>query len=377
MKEPIRVLQVIGKMDRAGAETMIMSIYRNIDRKKIQFDFLVHNKQKGAFDDEIKSLGGRIFFIQKFNGLNFISYYFKWRHFLIKHPEYKVIHGHIASSAFIYLHIAKSLGLKTIVHSHSAFSEKFSVHDHIISILNYPIRSFATEILAASKRAAVDRFGKKVLEKKNFFVLNNAIDSDKFLFSKEKRNKIRQDLKIPMDALVIGNVGRLVEAKNQKRLISLFEKLVKGKKNMKLLILGEGPLKLDLQELINKKKLTDSVKLVGVHSNVGDYLSAMDIFVFPSLHEGLGISLIEAQCSGLPCVASDTVPVEAKITKLLEFESLESTDSKWMNEIKTLSSMYNIKNRKSRVEDVKKANYDISQTVPQISKLYLELSGGK
>ncbi|AGS26703.1 glycosyltransferase [Lactiplantibacillus plantarum] len=376
MVKPIRILHVIGKMDRAGAETMIMSLYRRIDRTKIQFDFMVHTKQKGDFDDEIESLGGHIFHIDKFNGFNFGSYYLAWRKFLKIHAEYHVIHGHIGSSAFIYLSAAKSLGRMTIVHSHNAFSENFNLHDHLISFLNYPNRHIATEILAASKQAGIDRYGKKVVKQNNFHVLNNAIDTNKFLYSPKKRREIRNTLGIGSDTLVIGNTGRLVEAKNQSRLINIFNAVLNKFPSAHLLVLGEGSLRKSLEQQAIKLGIESQVHLVGVKDNVADYLSAMDIFVFPSLHEGLGISLIEAQCTGIPCIASDAVPIEAKVSQLLTFISLKASDDEWVDTILENQKAYSAEHRSSQVENIKKANYDISQTLPQLSKMYLNLAGG-
>ncbi|WHQ78649.1 glycosyltransferase [Latilactobacillus curvatus] len=374
MCKPIRVLHVIGKMDRAGAETMIMSLYRRIDRNKIQFDFMVHSKEKGDFDDEIRALGGKIFYIDKFKGFNPIPYYFAWRKFLKKHSEYRVIHGHIGSSALIYISVAKSLGRKTIIHSHSAFSDRFNLHDHLISWLNYPNKHIATELLAASKQAGIDGFGKSVILQNNFRVLNNAIDTNKFLYSKLKRQQIRTKLGISPDTLIIGNIGRLVEVKNQSRLIEIFNTILVKIPDAHLLILGEGPLREKLEQLIVDKGLKSNVHLVGVKDNVADYLSAMDIFVFPSLHEGLGISLIEAQSTGIPCVVSDAVPIEAKVSPLLTFISLKSSDNEWMKIILRERENYSIQNRTSQVEKIKQANYDISQTLPQVSSLYLNLA---
>lgn len=364
MCKPIRVLHVIGKMDRAGAETMIMSLYRRIDRNKIQFDFMVHSKEKGDFDDEIRALGGKIFYIDKFKGFNLIPYYFAWRKFLKKHSEYRVIHGYIGSSAFIYISVAKSLGRKTIIHSHNAFSDRFNLHDHLISWLNYPNKHIATELLAASKQAGIDRFGKSVILQNNFRVLNNAIDTNKFLYSKLKRQQIRTKLGISPDTLIIGNIGHLVEAKNQSRLIEIFNTILVKIPDAHLLILGEGPLREKLEQLIVDKGLKSNVHLVGLKDNVADYLSAMDIFVFPSLHEGLGISLIEAQSTGIPCVVSDVVPIEAKVSPLLTFISLKSSDNEWMEIILRERENYSIQNRTSQVEKIKQANYDISQTLP-------------
>lgn len=377
MSKPIRVLHIIGKMDHAGAETLIMTIYRRINRQKIQFDFLVNDQQKGDFDDEIRSLGGRIFYIPKFLGFNWISYRIAFKNFLKKHPEYRVIHGHIGSSALIYLSVAKSLGRQTIIHSHSAFPQSFNLHDHLIGWLNRPSKRIASVILAASKQAAIDRFGQSVIKQRNFAVLNNAIDTSRFLYDNKQRREIRQQLGIDKNTLVIGNVGRLVKRKNQKRLIYIFKRLLTKKPNAQLLILGAGPLQQELVDLIDELKITSQVHLVGMKRNVAAYLSAMDVFVFPSINEGLGISLIEAQCSGLPCLAANVIPGEAKVSSLLTFESLDNSDTAWVRHILRADEKARSEERYSHVEDIRQANYDINQVVPWISRLYLNLFGGK
>ncbi len=352
---------------------MIMNLYRRIDKNKIQFDFMVHSNGKGYFDDEIKKLGGKIFRIEKFYVFNTISYYFKWKKFLLDHSEYQVIHGHIGSSAIVYLQVAKMLGRRTIVHSHSALPDKFDLHSRIISLLNYPNRHIATVVLAASERAGSDRYGKKVLKQENFHVFNNAIDTQNFMYSAIRRNEIRSKLGISEEALVIGNVGRLVEEKNQTRLINIFNELVKLVPTAHLVVVGEGQLRPNLEHLIKHLGLNRNVHLVGSKKNVADYLSSMDMFVFPSVNEGLGISLIEAQCTGLFCIASDSVPKEAKVSPIIVFQSLSDSDVEWVNTILANQSQKYVVNRKSKMAYVKKAGYDIQQTVPLISRIYNDL----
>jgi len=180
MSQPIRVLQVFAQMNRHGSESMIMSMYRNIDRSKVQFDFIVHTTDKCDYDEEIESLGGRIYSIPRYTGTNHFLYKKAWHNFLKQHSDYKIIHGHIRSTASIYLKIAKKYGLITIAHSHNTSSGAgFSAI--VKNIYQYPIRYIVDYLFACSKSAGTWLFGERACRKDNFFILNNAIDTKKFI----------------------------------------------------------------------------------------------------------------------------------------------------------------------------------------------------
>ena len=204
--EPIRILHVIGGMNRGGAETMIMNFYRKIDRNKVQFDFMVNTKEKCDYNDEILSLGGNIYYIPKFNGLNFIQYKMSLRRFFKEHQEHKIIHGHIGSSAAMYLHVANKYNKFTIAHSHNTKNSNKTLKSFLWRVYSYPTRYIANYFFGCSLAAGIDRFGKKVVHSSDFCVLNNAIDSKKFIFSDKTREEVRTDLSI-QDKFVIGHIG--------------------------------------------------------------------------------------------------------------------------------------------------------------------------
>lgn len=295
MKRPIRILHVLGRLDRGGAETMVMNLYRNIDRTRVQFDFIIHTNDECDYDEEILSLGGIIYHIPQFNGKNFLQFKKAWHSFFKTHPEYKIIHGHVRSTASIYLWIAKKYGLITIAHSHNT-SSGVGFSAFIKNTLQYPLRYIADYLFACSKSAGQWLFGKKVLKKNNFIILKNAIDSQKYIYDPNIRIKVRKELQIA-DKFVIGHIGRFNIQKNHDLLINIFNTVHNRNKNSILLIVGDGELRSSIQKKVENLGLMDSVIFLGVRSDIPELIQAMDFFLFPSLFEGLGIVAIEAQVS--------------------------------------------------------------------------------
>ena len=206
MSEPIRILHVLTAMNFAGTETLLMNLYRNIDRSQIQFDFAVTADHECAYDAEIQRLGGRIIHYPLYRGVNHFSYVSWWTHFFKNHPEYYIIHGHIGSTAAIYLHIANKFGRFTIAHSHSTSSHRVNLHDMLYCVFSYPTRYVADYFMGCSRDALIDRYGKGIL--------NNGIDARKYIYSKETRNNVREEIHISEDEIVIGTVGRLTPPQN-------------------------------------------------------------------------------------------------------------------------------------------------------------------
>ncbi len=227
MAEPIRVLQVLHGMDCGGAENMIMNLYRNIDRSKVQFDFLVHTRKKCFFDDEIKSLGGRIFHVPYYNVINHFTYKKLLEIFFKKHPEIRIVHGHLGSCAHIYLSVAKKYGCFAIAHSHATQATDISIKKYLYRIFNMYTRRIADYYFACSKSAGVDRFGERVVSSNRFSVLNNSIDTQKYIFSIKKRGTIRKLLGISDDCFVVGHIGRFNYPKNHSFLIDIFNVVLK------------------------------------------------------------------------------------------------------------------------------------------------------
>lgn len=366
MPQSIRVLQVFAQMNRGGAESMIMNLYRNIDRSKLQFDFVVHTDKKCAFDDEIQLLGGKIYRVPVYKGTNHFTYKKCWNTLLHEHPEYKIIHGHVRSTAAIYLKIAKNYGLMTIAHSHST-SSGTGLSAIAKNILQYPIRYTADYLFACSAFAGTWLFGEKACKKDNFFILNNAIDAKQFIYDEGKRNDKRREYQIE-DKFVIGHVGRFQAPKNHEFLIDIFKIVHDQNNNAVLLLVGDGNLRLTIEKKVDCLGLTDNVIFTGVRSDIPELMQAMDVFVFPSLYEGLGIVAVEAQAAGLHCIVADTIAKEAYMTDLIETVSLKESADDWASKILKYIDGYK---RRNTYGQINLSGYDIGETTQWIEKFYL------
>ncbi len=364
----IRVLQVLGCLDRGGAENMIMSVYRNIDREKIQFDFILHLNRKSDFDDEAKSLGAQIFYAPQYNGKNHFEYKKWWNDFFKAHPEYKLLHSHIRSTASIYTEIAHKYGVKTIVHSHSTMTAGSGLGAMVKNLMQRNITKHADKCLACS-----DVAGKWLFKDHEYTLYPNSIDAKKFEFSEANRLKIREKHNLG-ESFVIGHVGRYHKIKNQTFLMDIFAQILKKRPDSYLVLVGEkigseGMEKSELVDYAKSKGVFDRCVFAGNVPNVNEYMSAFDVFVFPSLYEGLPVTLIEAQASGIHCFVSDTVSPESKITDNLEFVSLEKTDAEWAEKIMS----FDYSQRTSSYEDIYNAGYDIEAGVSNLMGIYMSL----
>jgi glycosyltransferase involved in cell wall biosynthesis len=364
--KPIRILQVFGSLNRGGAETMLMNIYRNIDCTKLQFDFIIHTKEKCDYIDEIISLGGKIFSCPKYKGINQFEYKKWWRDFFIEHNEYKIIHSHIRSTASIILKIAKIYGLKTIAHSHNT-SNGHGFNALIKKYLQKKIIKYADYCFACSINSGKWLYGKNIVDKDNFKVINNAIDIQKYIYNKEIRKKIRDEFNINSD-FVIGHVGRFHTQKNHTFIIDIFNKTLKLIPNAKLMLIGEGELKNSIEKKVKKLNIQDKVIFTGIRKDVPYLMQAMDCFIFSSKYEGLPVTLIEAQASGLPIVMSDTISDEVVITGIINKVSLNDDIQTWVDYItKTIGLI-----RQNTQQQIINASYDIKQTSKWLEEFYLK-----
>lgn len=369
MKKPIRILHVIRSMNMAGSETMIMNLYRNIDRNKIQFDFLVDVDFDCDYDEEIKLMGGKIYRLPRFKLVNIIKYIFHCVKFFKEHKEFLVVHGHIGSTAPIYLSIAKLYGIPTIAHSHSE-GRIINLKSIAYRLISYPTRFIADYFFACSYQAGVNRFGKGVVIKNSFSIWSNAIDFDVFKFNPRIREIVRDKFYLN-NKLVIGHVGRLSLPKNHSFLLDIFNEIQKMKANSILLLVGEGELRLELMRKCEVLGLKDKVIFMGIEKDVSDILQAMDIFVFPSIYEGIPLSIIEAQASGLPIIASEAVPKEAVIigghAKRI---SLNKGEKYWAESILNFADIYSENNRGTDIDTFK---FDVKLTAQQLEEFYLSI----
>ncbi len=365
MERPIRILHVFGALNRGGAETMIMNIYRNIDTSKIQFDFIIHTKEKCDYNDEIIKLGGKVYNVPQYTGLNHFEYKKAWKDFFNDHHEYKIVHGHMRSTAAIYINIAKKHGIKTIAHSHSTASRGNKLERLVKNIMQIPIRYTADYLFACSNQSGKWLFGNDVLEKDNYKVIKNAIETEKYIFNESIRNEVRKKIGVE-GKFVVGHVGSFTYPKNHIFLLDIFYEIQKENKNSILLLVGDGELRKDIENKINKLGIEDKVILTGVISNVNDYMQSMDFFLFPSLWEGVPVTVIEAQASGLRCAISDKITDEVNITPYIQSISLEETTKVWADNIisakeidRAKSNDYIIKNR-----------FDVRDSIEELTAFY-------
>ena len=361
MGQPVRILHILGNTQLGGAESRIMDLYRHMDRSVVQFDFVVHSKEEGYFNEEIRKLGGRIFRVPRFRVLNYFSYCRAWKKLLQEHrdadgrSEFHMIQGHMTSTAAIYLPIARKCGIETtIAHARSAGVDK-GLKGILTRFLRCNLSKKADYLFTCSELAGISVFGKKAVEQGRTRFLPNAIDCQKFAPDPLVREKIRRELGIEK-CYVIGHVGRFHYAKNHEYLLRVFAELVKRKtRDYVLLLLGEGSGMEDIRILSRELGIGDKVYFLGNKSNVNDYYQAMDYFVYPSRFEGMPGTIVEAQTAGLRCLMSDTICKEVIATELVTARSIREDPGLWADEIEQHLQYQ----RSSRVDEMKELGFDV------------------
>lgn len=362
--KPIRVLQVVTQMTRGGLETMLMNYNRHIDHSLVQFDFLEHRNAVTEYDREILELGGRIHRLPRLNPMS-PSYLNALDRFFAEHPEYRIVHSHLDCMAGIPLKYAKKNGVPVrIAHAHNSSQVKNAKYP-LKLFYKRSIPKYATHLYACGEQAGRWMFGGH-----DFSVLNNAIDSDTFLFNGTIRNQYRDMLGIDQDTLLLGHVGRFNPQKNHGFLAEVFCELVKLHPDSKLLLVGQGDLEQATRDKIESLGLSDRVIFAGVRSDVNALMQAMDVFAFPSLFEGLPLVAVEAQAAGLPCVVSDRVPKECVKTKdLVSFLPLEAGAERWAEQILNSAQA----ERKDTSVQIKESGFDIRENAAKLQQFYLDV----
>lgn len=368
MGDPIRILHVVVNMNRGGAETLLMNLYRNMDRSKVQFDFLT--SKVGSFDAEIMEMGGTIHRIPYVSDIGHAKYIQALDQFFTENPNYKIVHAHMDKMSGFVLRSAKKTGAPIrIAHSHNTSSEGGIAAKIYKWVAGTFITSCATHFLACSNKAGQWLFankGNKVV------ILKNGIESDKFAFSPEVREQVRRELKLPSACYVVGHVGRFAHQKNHSFLIDIFAQLNRDQPNTVLVLAGDGPLRPEMEKKVKALQLQDKVKFLGVRSDITRLLQAFDMFVFPSLHEGLPVTLIEAQGAGLPCLISDEITQEVDMgIHLVELLSL-SDKLLWVERMKSVIA----RNLPRQIPALSLSNkgYDIKNTAAWTEGFYLGIS---
>lgn len=359
-----RILQIVNLMNRGGIETFLMNVYRNIDKTKFQFDFVVRKDKEGDYDKEIKELGGRIYYIPSRRDKIFQNKK-NWDKFYKEHPEYETIHYHISSLSDITpITTAKKNHIKNImVHAHST-NEIGMLHTILHKFHKMRLHNYCKNIYACSDKSANYMFHKKVL--KDVVYLKNGIDIQQYKFIEAKRENIRRKMHIKEDTIVLGHVGRFEYPKNHDFLIDIFNQIHQKNENTILMLVGDGKLRENIEKKVNELGLEKYVVFLGVQKNVDELLMAMDILIFPSIYEGLPVSLIEAQTTGLKCYVSSEISKEVDVTGLVTFLDLSLPAEGWAEKI---NKEYSYK-RQDMTERVAKNGYDIKETVQMLEEIY-------
>jgi len=357
----IRVLHVLNNLGSGGAESFIMNIYRKIDREKIQFDFLIRSDKNGSYVQEIKRMGGRIYQIAEYPR-HFLKNRKELKVFFKEHHEYKIIHVH--ANALIYIEpliFAKKSGVNCrIIHSHSIKTAgRIPLLQQIHLWNKARIGNLATHFWACSDLAGKWMFGETAYE-----IINNGINLETFHFDEIKREQVRQNYQIERNTFVIGHVGRLSLPKNHKFLFEVFAKYQEQNPDTKLMLVGDGELKEQLQQLAIQFNISEKIIWVGAVNNVSDYLSAMDLFLFPSLYEGFPVSLIEAQAIGLPCIVSASITSGIVLNQNCHRIPLNEKVNTWVKAI------YEAQRCEINVDALEQ--YDSSYVAKKLEALYLD-----
>ncbi|OKP88581.1 hypothetical protein A3844_07770 [Paenibacillus helianthi] len=371
--KPRRVLHIFGAMNRGGAETLIMNLYRELDKTKVQFDFGVHTNSRGDYDNEIEKLGGRIIHLPEPKKVGILKYKRVLKNHLINYGSFVAIHSHVHHFSGVVLKVAKKVKIEVrIAHSHNTNdAQKDSILRNAYRMtLETLIKKNSTHLLGCSKDACESLFGKKCWGKYNVEVIRNGLDFNLFKELDKEKSNIRNELNIPEDAFLVGHVGRFSEQKNHRWLIRIFKELIKKVPNAHLLLVGDGDLKQEIYELSENLELLGNVHFLGIREDIPRLMNSFNVFLFPSLFEGLGNVLIEAQAAGTPCVCSNTVPSEADINiGLMKFVGLFENENKWVSEILEYMDV-----RKYRTEElfdaITKSGYEIKQITRRMVEIY-------
>lgn len=371
MSEPVKVLYFVDRMLRGGIQSLVIDWVSRFDKNKIHVDFLLlDDGNKYELEDTLKKMGCKVY---KLNGvwintpLDFIKEAKALDIFFNKHHDYKIVHMHSTSKNYMVLKYAKKYGIPIrIIHSHASDFQTNNFLKKIIgNILKIKLSKYSTDFFACSYSAGKWLFSKKIIMSKKFRIINNSIDYNKFKFDVNIRKKIRNELNINDEQVLIGHVGRFTDVKNQDFLVDVFNKYLNFNEKYVLIFCGTGVLENQIKNKVKRLKLTNKIFFEGYKNNINEYMQAIDIFVLPSKYEGLGLVAIEAQASGMPCIVSDMVAPEVKITDNLFFLPLNN-QKKWANKILSVNI-----SRKDVKEQFKANKYLIEDTICELESFYI------
>lgn len=367
--EILHVLHVFGKLNRGGAESRVMDLYRNMDRTKVQFDFMQHTDRVCDFQPEIEQLGGKVYHVPPFRFWNYFSYCKAWKQFISEHPEIRIVHGHMTSTASIYLPIVHKKGVFTIAHSRNAGVDK-GIKGKLTKFLRRNLKEKCDRCFACSKLAGEAVFGREAMEQGNVTIIPNAIDAARFIFDPEVRRQKREELHIQTKEFLIGEVGRFDPQKNQKYAVEILAECRKKNFPAKLILIGEGPLMETVRQQVEELRLQEYVIFTGLQKNVVPFYQAMDFFLLPSFYEGLPGVAVEAQASGLRGILSDAITTETAMTTLMEFRSVQEPAKVWADRIMACGHY----ERQNMLKQMQETGFDVKNLANRLQDFYLRVS---
>lgn len=359
-----RLLCIVGGMNRGGAETFLMKLYRQLDRTRYQMDFCVASHTQGDYDEEIRQLGGRILYTTP-KSKNPLSSFWNMYKIVKGNKYFSVLRISQHSLSSLELLAARLAGANKVIFRSSNTQSCGSCFNRLLHRMFIPLAYIIPTVrIAPSLEAAQFMFGTT----KGVHILHNGLDTQIFKFSLDSRRKIRQELKA-QDKFVIGHIGRFNFQKNHKFLLQIFAEIKKQCVNAELWLIGRGELEKQIKEQAERLDILDHVKFLGIRADIPALLSAMDVFVFPSLFEGMPNTVIEAQTNGLPCLIADTITRQAKQTDLVHFMSLKQSTETWAETALQIATRQTLQNRPQAAIQMQKAGYDIKTIVAQFTQL--------
>lgn len=367
-KKILRVVHIIGKVEMGGVQAVVMNYYRNIDKTKVQFDFIIDGYNETPIDEEIKSMGGKVYKIEPYEKNIFKNMLQCYK--IFKTNKYTIVHCHLNTLSVFPLFVAWICKIKIrICHNHSTAAKGEGKKNLIKYILLPFSKLFATHYCACSELSGRWIFGNNFYNKGKVKLIKNAIDINKYSYNKFVRDKKREQMNLN-NKFVIGHVGRFVYQKNHNFLIDIFNEAYKINNNLILILVGDGQLKNQIQYKVKKLGLKDNILFLGNRFDVPELMQAMDLFLLPSFYEGLPVVGVEAQAAGLKCIFSDSITYETKVTNLVEFIGLNKSPKYWANQIIKYSDRYN---RENTDIQIKKAGYEIKIAAHNLLLWYKKL----
>lgn len=365
-----KILHVTGAMNVGGTETMLINLYRKIN-KKVEFHFISYSKSKAFYDGEIESLGGKVIRLKPPNEVGFINSIKDIKKAIKENGPYDAVHTHMLFNCGIAMIAAYLSGVKVRVsHAHTTSDDSSSLVRKIyINLMRFFIKVFSTDFLACSNSAGKYLFGNNIISNKKYKVLPNYIEYEKFINNSDKTN-FREELGIKNDDIVICHIGRFITAKNHEFLIDMAKQMIQKNNKVKLVLVGDGDLKNNIENKVKSIGIEKNIYFTGIRKDIPSILNNVDLFILPSIYEGLGLVLLEAQASKVPCLVSEAIQPEVDLgIGLVKKLNLSCGASKWADEANKIINE-NKNNDIDIIKAVQEKKYDLNSILNNLLSVY-------